>query len=112
MLAACDVLLFADIAGPSSRKTTLAASLASGRPVIAIDGPACWSELIQYEAAQVVQPTSPALADAIGAILGDEGSGETLGARGRAFAEQRMSVERSARVVSALIGDIVSGRSS
>ena len=32
-LAACEVLLFADAAGPSSRKTTLAASVASGRPV-------------------------------------------------------------------------------
>ena len=30
--AACDVLLFADAAGPSARKGTLAGSLASGRP--------------------------------------------------------------------------------
>jgi glycosyltransferase involved in cell wall biosynthesis len=108
-LASCDVLLFADIAGPSSRKTTLAASLASGRPVIATDGPACWSELIQYDAAYVVQPTPDALADGIYALLTDETLRETLGTSGRKFAEQRMSVTRSAKVVTALLGDVVSG---
>lgn len=108
-LASCDVLLFADVAGPSSRKTTLAASLASGRPVVAIDGPARWSELVQSKAVEVVQRTPPALADAIGALLTDEGLRESLGARGRTFAEQRMSITRSAETVAMLLGDIVDG---
>jgi len=111
-LAACDVLVFADVAGPSSRKTTLAASLASGRPVVAIDGPARWSELIQSEATRVVKPTAPALAEAIVALLADEGLREALGARGRAFAEQRMSVRRSANVVTSLLRDVVTGARS
>ncbi|MGH2855694.1 MAG: glycosyltransferase, partial [Solirubrobacteraceae bacterium] len=91
-LAACEILLFVDASGPSSRKGTLAGSLASGRPVIAIDGPRRWSELIRREAAAVVPPTSRALAEAIAALLADEHARAALGARGRAFAEQRMSV--------------------
>ncbi len=71
-LAGCEILLFADASGPSSRKGTLAASLASGRPVIAIDGPRRWSELIDADAAHVVAPTAHALAEAIHALLADE----------------------------------------
>jgi glycosyltransferase involved in cell wall biosynthesis len=106
-LAGCDVLLFADTMGPTSRKTTLAASLASGRPVVAIDGPRSWSKLVQSEATVVAAPTSSALADALGALLADEHECERLGARGRAFAEREMSLRRSARVLTALLDDIV-----
>lgn len=105
-LAACDVLLSAEPTGPTSRKTTLAASLASGRPVVALDGPRRWSELIGSEAALVVPATSVALADAIAGALEDEGLRETLGSRGRAFARQMMSVEHSAEVVAALLEQV------
>ena len=100
-LAACDLLLFVDAAGPSSRKGTLAASLASGRPVLAIDGPRRWLELVWAEAASIVEPTAPALADAIQELLGDDAAREALGARGRAFAEERMGVARTAEAVKA-----------
>jgi glycosyltransferase involved in cell wall biosynthesis len=106
-LAACDVLLFTDASGPSSRKTTLAASLASGRPVVAIDGRHRWSEIVRSRAAEVVEPTSNALAEAIADLLADESRSERLGARGRVFAEQKMSVARSAGVVRALLGEIL-----
>ncbi len=46
-LAGCEILLNADPSGPSSRKTTLAAALASGRPVIALDGPSRWAQLAE-----------------------------------------------------------------
>jgi hypothetical protein len=36
-LRRCDILFFDDGAGPASRKGTLAAALASGRPVVAVD---------------------------------------------------------------------------
>jgi glycosyltransferase involved in cell wall biosynthesis len=107
-LAECDILLFADSAGPTSRKTTLAASLASGRPVLALDGPQRWAELIQAQAANVVQPAADALAEAIVALLEDQRSREALGARGRAFAERSMGVGRSARVLAGLLDDISS----
>jgi glycosyltransferase involved in cell wall biosynthesis len=102
-LAACDLLLFADAAGPSSRKGTLAASLASGRPVIAIDGPRRWLELVWAEAASVVKPAAPALADAIHELLSDSAARAALGARGRAFAEERMGVGRTAEAVRKLL---------
>jgi len=107
-LAACDLLLFADAAGPSSRKGTLAASLASGRPVLAIDGPRRWLELVWGEAASVVEPTAPALADAICELLGDDAAREALGARGRAFAEERMGVARTVEAVGGLLDGVVS----
>ncbi len=109
-LAGCDVLLFVDPSGPTSRKGTLAGSLASGRPVVAIDGPQRWSELVSREAAEVVQPTAQAVADAVAALLADEPRREALGARGRAFAEQEIGVARSAAVVSALLGEVVGSR--
>jgi glycosyltransferase involved in cell wall biosynthesis len=106
-LAACDVLLFGDAAGPSSRKGSLAASLASGRPVVALDGRNRWGKLIEAEAACVVRPTSAALAEAIAALLADADMREALGARGRSFAAREMGLERSVEVLMSLLGEIL-----
>jgi glycosyltransferase involved in cell wall biosynthesis len=105
-LASCDALLFADTAGPSSRKGSLAAALASGRPVIAIDGRLRWTELIDFGAASLVPPTARDLADAIRAVLIDEGLAHALGASGRLFAERRMGVTVTSNAVIALVADI------
>jgi glycosyltransferase involved in cell wall biosynthesis len=102
-LAACEVLLFADTAGPSPRKGTLAGSLASGRPVVAIDGPARWPELISAQAVALAPPTALGLAEVLAQLLGDEAEREALGARSRAFAESEMGVERTARAARALL---------
>jgi glycosyltransferase involved in cell wall biosynthesis len=109
-IAACDVLLHPEPSGPTSRKGTLAASLASGRAVVAIDGPRRWSELIESEAALVVEPTASALADAVAALLEDEPRRRQLGERGGRFARRAMSVERSAQAVGELIEQLLSGR--
>jgi glycosyltransferase involved in cell wall biosynthesis len=106
-LAACEVLLFADTAGPSSRKGTLAGSLASGRPLVATDGPRAWSELTRADAALVVEPSAPALAHAVAALLADAAAREALGARGRAFAARDMGVARSAQVVRELLDEVL-----
>jgi glycosyltransferase involved in cell wall biosynthesis len=105
-LSDCDVLLHPEPSGPTSRKGTLAASLASGTAVVAIDGPRRWSELVESEAALVVQPTASAVADALAMLLADEHRRESLGARGAEFARQAMSVQRSARVVAGLIDEL------
>jgi glycosyltransferase involved in cell wall biosynthesis len=105
-LAACELLLFVDPLGPNSRKTTLAASLAAGRPVLALDGPRRWGELAGAGAAEIVQPTARALAGALAAQLGDEQRRERLAASGRAFAEQSMSAPRAARMIAALLRDV------
>ena len=102
-LGACDMLLFADSAGPSSRKGTLAGSLASGRPLVAADGPRAWSELRSREAARVVEPNPEAVADAIAALLASTQERETLGARGREFAKREMGVQRSVAAVLELL---------
>jgi glycosyltransferase involved in cell wall biosynthesis len=107
-LAACQVLLHPEPAGPTSRKGTLAASLASGSAVVALDGPRGWPELIESEAALVVAPTASALADAVAGLLADEGSREALGARGGAFALREISVQRSAQAVTGLLANLLS----
>jgi hypothetical protein len=102
-LAGCDLLLFADRPGPTSRKTTLAGSLASGTAVVAIDGPASWRQLVEAEAAELAQPNPGAVAGAIERLLREHDLREALGARGRAFAEQSMGVALSAAVVAGLL---------
>ncbi|MGA2319347.1 MAG: glycosyltransferase family 4 protein [Solirubrobacteraceae bacterium] len=105
-LAACEALLSVDTPGPSSRKGTLAASLASGRAVVALDGPQCWPELKRSDAARIVEPTTRALAGALTELLAEEEQREALGARGRALAEQMMSPRHSAEVVARLLGQV------
>ncbi len=99
LLARCDVLLFAERGGPTSRKTTLAASLASGRPVVALDGHSTWHELASARAARIVAADSSSLAQAIARLLGDGAARERQGRAGRDFAARTMSVEHSAHVV-------------
>jgi glycosyltransferase involved in cell wall biosynthesis len=108
-LASCEALCFADPTGPTSRKTTLAASLASGSPVVAIDGPHRWRELAEADAARIVAPSSHALADALGELIGDSVARAALGGRGRGFAREHMSVERAAQVVAELLRECCAG---
>jgi glycosyltransferase involved in cell wall biosynthesis len=105
-LAGCDVLLFADLSGPTSRKGSLAGALASGRPVIALDGSRTWSRLRDARAAELVPARPDALARAVGAVLVDRASGEALGARGQAFHDEVMGVSVSARAVMALAEEL------
>lgn len=98
-IAASELLLFADETGPASRKSSLAAALASGRPVVAIDGPRRWQELVDSGALSLAAPVPDAIARAVLALLDDPAEREALGARGRRFAEERMSPATGARAV-------------
>jgi glycosyltransferase involved in cell wall biosynthesis len=102
-LSACTMLLYADPTGPVSRKGTLAGSLASGRPLVVVEGRRRWTELEEARATAVVARDSAQLAGRISALLADAGAREQLGARGRAFAEDAMGVERTAGVVMDLL---------
>jgi glycosyltransferase involved in cell wall biosynthesis len=104
-LAGCDVLLFPDAAGPSSRKGSLAGALASGTPVVALAGPNAWAKLLDAEGACVVAPMPTALAQAVGGLLADDRRREALGARGRAFADTEMGLARSVEAVTELLGE-------
>ncbi len=109
-LSACELLLFADGPGPTSRKTTLAASLASGAPVLAVDGPRSWGELLAAGAAEVVPARADALAEALKTLLADAPRREQLGARGAQFAASNMGVERSARVLAETLARVMPTR--
>jgi glycosyltransferase involved in cell wall biosynthesis len=98
-MASCEVLLFASPSGAVSRKGTLAGALASGRPVIALEGRYSWPQLIGADAIATVARTPAALAAAVAELLDDRDRGEALGARGRRFAEQAMGLRRSAEIV-------------
>jgi glycosyltransferase involved in cell wall biosynthesis len=98
-LGRCTAILFAERGGPTSRKTTLAASLASGRPVVALDGRNSWPELLQAGAAVVVTADARSLGSALARLLADGEERARQGERGRAFAHRVMSVEQSARTV-------------
>jgi hypothetical protein len=109
-LSSCELLLFGDTAGPSPRKGTLAGSLASGRPLVAIDGPYTWPELVQREVIRLAAPSAMAVADEIAKLLGDEGARDALGARAREFYEREMAVSRTAHATSGLIEQALRGR--
>jgi glycosyltransferase involved in cell wall biosynthesis len=111
-LAACDALLFADSSGPTSRKTTLAASLASGSPLVAIDGPRRWQALADAGAARIVAPTARALAGELEQLLYGGVERERVGERGRAFARREMSVARSAEIIGGLLQERAEGTKS
>lgn len=98
-LGGCEVLLFADDAGPTSRKGTLAGSLASGRPLVAIDGRQTWPELREAGAVRLAAADPQAIAAALAQLLADRAEREALGARGRAFAASRMGIARTVAAV-------------
>ncbi|HLB21240.1 MAG TPA: hypothetical protein VK605_03980, partial [Solirubrobacteraceae bacterium] len=66
-----------------------------------------WRELTDSDAALVVAPSSDALADAMSGLLHDDDRRERLGARGRLFAREAMSVERAASAVAHLLRRVV-----
>jgi glycosyltransferase involved in cell wall biosynthesis len=106
-LASCELLLFADPPGPTSRKGTLAGSLASGRPLIALDGPMSWNELVDSEAARILERDPDRLADSIAELLSDEPGREALGARGRAFADTAMGLARTVAIVERRLAELI-----
>jgi hypothetical protein len=109
-LAACDVLVMCDASGPTSRKGTLAASLASGSAVVALDGPRTWPELVGDGAVELVGASAEDLAGALERLLADGDRRRQLGTRGRAFAERRMSLTQTADAATALLGQLLGAR--
>ena len=102
-----DLLISADTGGPSSRKGSLAGSLASGSPVVAIDGRRTWTELVDARAISLAAPAADALAAALSELLANGRLREELGARGQAFASSRMGTDVSARAVRRLCDEVM-----
>jgi glycosyltransferase involved in cell wall biosynthesis len=78
--------------------------------VVALDGHATWRELVEEGAVRLVAPDAAELAVALRELLADGAARAALGARGRAFYEQRMSVELTARSLRALLDGALARR--
>jgi glycosyltransferase involved in cell wall biosynthesis len=104
-LAGIDIVLFPDIAGPTSRKTTLAAALAYGKPVVALEGPQRWEDLVRAGGV-VIARDGEDMAAAIEALRGDPLLRRRQGERGAAFYLQRMAPDVIAARVTAFLEGI------
>jgi glycosyltransferase involved in cell wall biosynthesis len=62
-LARVDLVVFPDRSGPDSRRGTLAAALAAGKAVLALDGPETWRRMVSEGGVVIVPQDSIALAD-------------------------------------------------
>lgn len=90
-LARLDVVLLPDRGGPSSRRGTLAAALAHGKAVVAVDGPHRWSAGVRDDAFVVSQPGASELATRIGELLRQPELRRAQGERAREFYERAMA---------------------
>lgn len=89
-LQAVDVVIFPDWPGPMSRRSTLAAALALGAPVVAFDGPYRWETLIAEGAVALAYPNASSLAEVLERLLKDVDLRLEQGERGLAFYREKM----------------------
>lgn len=106
-IARCQLLLSAAWQGPTSSRGSIAASLRSGRALVALQGPREWPELAAEQAAMLVEPSAPALAGALARLLQDPALREAFGERAASFYERRMSLQRSAELTAGLLRQLV-----
>lgn len=106
-IAATDVVVFPDECGPTSRKTTLAACLAAGRAVVALDGPQRWPALDQAGAVVVTRSTPEDLARELERLLRDDRGRRELERRAAAFYRERMAPERAAQQIASFAEGLI-----
>jgi len=111
-LEACDLLVLLDPNGPTSRKTTLAAGLAYGMPIVALDGSERWADLVEREAVVVVPGEPGPLALALGGLLDSADRRRCLGCHARSFYRQHMRLELIASGMARVIEETMQGRLS
>lgn len=101
--SACSVIALVNEEGPSSRKTTLAAALAHGLPVVSLDGGNRWDEAIRAGALLVVPPGAAALAAELARLRDAPSAREALGRAARTFAELHLAPAKAAETVARLL---------
>nr|MDQ6948129.1 glycosyltransferase [Actinomycetota bacterium] len=111
-LEACDLLVLLDPNGPTSRKTTLAAGLAYGMPIVALDGSDRWADLVEREAVVVVPGEPGPLALTLGGLLDSADRRRYLGCHARSFYRQHMRLELIASGMARVIEETMQGRLS
>lgn len=98
-LAAVDVVVHPEAGGPTSRRTTLAAALAFGKPVVALDGPHTWRRFVD-EGAVIVVPDSPAATLGELVSLAEDGPRrENLGRQAHEFYAVHLAPDVAARTL-------------
>lgn len=105
-LARGDLIVFPDRAGPESRRGTLAAALAAGKTVLAIDGPETWPELAAEEAVVLVPPDAKAVGKELIRYADDARLRMEQGARASAFYAKWSSPEIAAASLLQLLGEV------
>jgi len=102
-LGSCDLIVFVNGEGPSSRKTTLAAALAHGLPVISVDGRERWRELVDARAVELCAPRPAALSAVMASLLADPRQRRELGSRAQAFYDAHMTLAKAADALEAIV---------
>ena len=103
-IAGLDAVVFPSSGGPSPRRGTLAAALAHGRPVVAIDGPWRWDRLADEGAVLLADPDT--LAGQRRVLAEDEHRRRNQGERGRRFYERTMAPDVVAAQLTGLLREL------
>ena len=106
-VSGCDLAVFHDGGGPSSRKTTLAAFLAAGVPVVAVDGPNTWRALVDEGAVRLVDPNSGAIAANLRELILDATARQELGWRGQEFYRKHQARRKVVSQIANFIKEIL-----
>lgn len=103
-LVGATVVVLPNAQGPSGRKGTLAAALAHGSAVVALDGPRTWPALRETGAVRVVEPEAGALRTALHELLHSGEERARLSVAARAFYDTHMAVGRTVDVINEILG--------
>ena len=104
-LHSLDVVLVTDPRGPSSRRGTLAAVLAHGRPIVAVNGPETWRALVDEDA--LVAVPAAELGAATAGLVADEPERAALGRRARAFHDEHLAPDLIARSLVSFVKELL-----
>jgi glycosyltransferase involved in cell wall biosynthesis len=105
-LAGLDAVVVADDIGPTARRATLAAALAHGRAIVAVEGPRTWRQLVA-DGAVALSPRDPeSLARELDRVLTDDPYRAGLERRARAFYDSVAAPNVVARRLRELIEEV------
>jgi len=102
-LSACDVIVLVNEEGPSSRKTSLAGSLALGMPVVSLDGFNRWDAPVEAGAILLADNDAASLAATLMELRDSPAHRADLSARATVFAARHMSVAAAADALIPLV---------
>jgi glycosyltransferase involved in cell wall biosynthesis len=106
-LASLEIFLHADLVGPTARKTTLAAALSRGLPIVAFAGSQTWAELDQSDGVLLAPTAASGLAAVLERVLTNPAHRGVLAAAGRAFYDAHADVTMTTQSLLTWMGSLV-----